>query len=54
MDLLKEMKAKAKSKHKRLVLPEGTEARTILAASLVVKEGFAASVTLLGKEGLHD
>jgi len=50
MDLIKDMKAKAKAKHKKLVLPEGTEPRTIKAAAGIVKEGFAASVTLLGKE----
>lgn len=50
MDLLKDMKAKAKSKQKKLVLPEGTDLRTVKAAGLIVEEGFAASVTLLGKE----
>jgi phosphate acetyltransferase len=48
MDLLQTMKAKAKAKQKKLVLPEGTDLRTIKSAAGVVAEGFAASVTLLG------
>ncbi|MDR2134845.1 MAG: phosphate acetyltransferase [Treponema sp.] len=51
MDFVKEMRAKAKSMRKRLVLPEGTEPRTVRAARILVDEGLAASVTLLGKEG---
>ena len=50
MDFLKEMKAKAKSKQKKLVLPEGTDAGTVKAAAGIVEQNFAASVTLLGKE----
>jgi len=50
MDIVKNMKAKAKANNKNLVLPEGTEMRTVKAAAGVMKEGFAASVTLLGKE----
>jgi phosphate acetyltransferase len=50
MDFVKEMKAKAKSLQKRLVLPEGTEPRTVRAARIIVDDGLAASVTLLGKE----
>ena len=49
MNLLESMKAKAKAKNKKLVLPEGTDLRTIKAASLVVAEELAASVILLGK-----
>jgi phosphate acetyltransferase len=44
-----EMKAKAKSARKRLVLPEGTEPRTIRAARILLDEQLAVSVTLLGK-----
>jgi phosphate acetyltransferase len=51
MDFVKEMRAKAKSLKKRLVLPEGTEGRTIKAARILVDEGLAAAVTLVGKEG---
>jgi phosphate acetyltransferase len=50
MDFIKEMKAKAKAKQKKLVLPEGTEPRTVKAARIIVDEGLASLVTLLGKE----
>ncbi|MDR0709419.1 MAG: phosphate acetyltransferase, partial [Spirochaetaceae bacterium] len=50
MDFVKEMRTKAKSLQKRLVLPEGTEPRTVRAARILVDEELAASVTLLGKE----
>ena len=49
MNLLESMKAKAIAKQKKLVLPEGTDLRTVKAASLVVEEELAASVILLGK-----
>jgi len=49
MDFVTEMKAKAKSMSKRLVLPEGTDKRIVRAARLILDEGIAASVTLLGK-----
>jgi phosphate acetyltransferase len=52
MDFENEMKAKAKSLQKALVLPEGTEIRTIRAARILVDEHLAASVTLLGKESV--
>ncbi|MDR2210147.1 MAG: phosphate acetyltransferase [Spirochaetaceae bacterium] len=52
MDFVKEMCAKAKSLQKRLVLPEGTEPRTIRAARIITDEQLASSVTLLGKESL--
>jgi len=50
MDLLQRMKAKAKSKQKTLVLPEGTDLRIIKAAKCVVEEELASSVTILGSE----
>jgi phosphate acetyltransferase len=50
MDFVKDMRAKAKALQKRLVLPEGTEARTLKAARILADEGLAASVTLVGKE----
>jgi len=49
MNFVKEMKEKAISAPKRLVLPEGTESRTIKTARILVDEKIAASVTLLGK-----
>jgi phosphate acetyltransferase len=50
MDFVKEMRAKAKSLQKKLVLPEGTEPRTLKAARIIADEGLAASVTLVGGE----
>jgi phosphate acetyltransferase len=50
MDFVKDMRAKARSMQKRLVLPEGTEPRTVKAARILVDESLAASVVLLGKE----
>ncbi|MDR0718054.1 MAG: phosphate acetyltransferase [Treponema sp.] len=50
MDFVKEMKAKARDLQKRLVLPEGTEARTIKAARILVDERLASEVVLLGRE----
>ena len=49
MDFVNEMKAKAKSMRKKLVLPEGAEPRTIRAAQILIDEQLAVSVTLLGK-----
>jgi len=49
MDFVSEMKAKAVSAARKLVLPEGTEPRTIKAARILVNEKLAGSVTLLGK-----
>jgi len=43
------MRAKAISVSKRLVLPEGTDKRIVRAARILLDEGIAASVTLLGK-----
>ncbi|MDR2103990.1 MAG: phosphate acetyltransferase [Treponema sp.] len=50
MDFVKEMRQKAKSLQKKLVLPEGTEPRTLKAARILADEQLAASVSLLGKE----
>jgi phosphate acetyltransferase len=50
MDFVKDMRQKAKSLQKKLVLPEGTEPRTVKAARILADEGLAASVTLIGKE----
>ena len=49
MDFVNGMKAKAKTMRKKLVLPEGTEPRTIRAAKIIINEQLAVSVTLLGK-----
>jgi phosphate acetyltransferase len=63
MDFVREMRAKAKSLQKRLVLAEGTEPRTIRAARIIVDEELASEVSLLGslsdiqkiaeEEGVH-
>ena len=49
MDFVSMMKAKAVSMRKKLVLPEGTEPRTVKAARIIIDEHLAESVTLLGK-----
>lgn len=49
MGLIDEIKGKAKAVRKNIVLPEGTEERTIKAAEIISKEGFA-DVTLIGNK----
>lgn len=49
MNFVVEMKKKAAALQKRLVLPEGTEERTITAAAQIVAEKLAKEVILLGK-----
>ena len=49
MNFEQKMKARANAMQKRLVLPEGSEIRTIKAARILVDEKLAASVFLLGK-----
>jgi len=44
------MKKKAQGKANKLVLPEGTEPRTIKAARIILDEKIASRVVLLGKE----
>jgi len=50
MDLMERIKHNAKKLNKRIVLPEGTEVRTIQAADEVLAEGIAR-IILLGKQG---
>jgi len=50
MDFVASMKAKAQSYKNKLVLPEGTEPRTVQAARLIVDGKIASEVTLLGDE----
>ena len=47
MNLLNQIKEKAKQSNKHIVLPEGTEIRTIEAASIILKEGLA-QISLIG------
>jgi phosphate acetyltransferase len=49
MSVIQNIKKKAKAKNKRVVLPEGTEERMILATKKILEEGLA-QVTLLGEE----
>ncbi|OFX23140.1 MAG: phosphate acetyltransferase [Bacteroidetes bacterium GWA2_31_9b] len=46
MDLLQQIKEKAKKNKKRIVLPEGTSERTIKAADIILKEGIADLILL--------
>ncbi|MDC7225556.1 MAG: phosphate acetyltransferase [Spirochaetales bacterium] len=45
------MKEKAKRLQKKIVLPESTESRTLKAARIIMDEGLASSVVLVGKTG---
>ena len=47
MDLITTIKEKAKANKQRIVLPEGTEPRTLEAANILIKEGIA-DIILLG------
>ncbi len=49
MSLVDQIKAKAKSCKKHVLLPEGSEERTLKAAEIIIKEGIA-DLTLLGNE----
>lgn len=50
MNFVEVMKKKAGALQNRLVLPEGSEERTVAAAAQIIKEKLAAAVTLLGKK----
>jgi len=50
MTFVERMRKRAKELHKRLVLPEGTEPRTLKAARILLDEGLAESIQLLGRE----
>ena len=47
MNFIEKTKAKAAEKICRIVLPEGTEERTIKAADIILNEGFA-KIVLIG------
>ena len=49
MNFVMDMKSKAISAPKRLILPEGTEQRVLRAARILADERIASSITLLGK-----
>ncbi|MBD3370202.1 phosphate acetyltransferase [Candidatus Fermentibacteria bacterium] len=48
MGFANRMQQKARRAEKRLVLPEGTEPRTIKASRIILDQGLASSVTLVG------
>ena len=50
MSFVESMKAKAKSYKNKIVLPEGTEPRTVQAARIIADEKIASEVILLGEE----
>lgn len=52
MNFVEEMRSKAKSDPRRLVLPEGYEPRTMKAGRLVLDGGYAKSVTLVGAKAV--
>ena len=49
MSVIDQIKAKAKTQLKHIVLAEGDEPRTVQAAAKIVAEGLA-KITLVGKE----
>lgn len=46
MELLEQIRQKAKANKKRIVLPEGTSERTVKAADIILKEGLAELILL--------
>jgi len=53
MNLIEQIKTNAKLANKTIVLPEGEEERTLKAADIVIKEGFAKIVLLGNKEKIE-
>lgn len=49
MNLIEKIKARARTRPQRIVLPEGEDARVISAAGAIAREGFA-KITLLGRK----
>jgi phosphate acetyltransferase len=50
MDLISKIKEKAKRSHKKIVLPEGTEERTLKAADIILEEKLAKVILLGNRE----
>ncbi len=50
MNFVERQRQMAKEKQKRIVLPEGTEPRIVQAANILMDEGLAKEVVLLGKK----
>lgn len=53
MNFIEQVKEKAKLHSKRIVLPEGTEERTIKAADAIIKEGIAEVILIGNPEQIH-
>ena len=53
MDLISEIVARAKANRQRIVLPEGTEERTLKAADQVLADGVAAQFSLQSTNDFH-
>ncbi len=53
MNLVEEIRAKARANVKKIVLPEGDEPRTVAAAEIIRREGIAEPI-LLTKDGLAE
>lgn len=49
MDFVQDIRNKAKVLRRRLVMPEGSEERTVQASGIILKEGIAAELVLIGK-----
>lgn len=54
MDFISQTHERARQIKKRLVLPEGTEERTLKAARILLDEGLAGGITLLGSSATVD
>jgi phosphate acetyltransferase len=54
MDLIQSIKKNAQLHHKRIVLPEGTEERTLKAADIVLEEKIAQIILLGNPEKIHE
>ncbi|SEF67242.1 phosphate acetyltransferase [Caloramator fervidus] len=54
MSLMEKIKAKAKANKKTIVLPEGSEIRTLKAAEIITKEGIADLILLGDEEKIAD
>ena len=49
MTLIEKLKARARMRPQRIVLPEGEDPRIVTAAAAITQEGFA-KITLLGRK----
>ena len=54
MDIINDMMERARRNRQRIVLPEGTEERTLQAADRALADGIADSVLLGGRQEIED